>query len=57
MSASGFSTMKEPLDDALTLETPWLLRLGRWDLNTASPLGFAIRESPSGFDELFIFLA
>ena len=47
----------QPKNINLILETPWLLRLGRWDLDTSSPLGFAIRESPSGFDELFIFLA
>jgi hypothetical protein len=39
------------------LDRVWLLRLGRWDLDGASPLGFALKAAPSGFDDLFLFVA
>jgi hypothetical protein len=40
----------------IAIDRDWLLRLGRWDLNVASPLGHAFRPTPSGFDDLFLFV-
>ncbi len=39
------------------LDRAWLLRMGRWDLNGASPLGFALKKTSSDFDDLFLFVA
>lgn len=41
----------------LTLDQSWMSRLGRWDLLSASPVGFVLRKSSSRSEDLIPFIA